>query len=48
MNRPDLTSQAQAAQLPDAPLLNPVPDPSLPARAVRPVVPARGSRSPPP
>jgi hypothetical protein len=47
MNRPDLASQAQAAELPGAPLLDPVPDPSLLARAVRPVVPARGSRSPP-
>ena len=47
MNRPDLASEAQAAEFPGGLLLSPVPDPSLLARAVRPVVPARGSRSPP-
>jgi hypothetical protein len=38
MNRTDLASKAQAAELLGAPLLD---------RAVRLVVPARGSRSPP-
>jgi hypothetical protein len=38
MNRPDLASKAQAAEHRGAPLLD---------RALRPAVPARGSRSPP-